>query len=271
MSLTFQAAAAVLAAGDDSFHVPGLEEFFPAPFLFEGTPFAVNRLIMVRLIAVVVLVLVFGLYARRAKLVPGRAQAGVEYLMDFVRKQIGYEIIGEEKADRYMPLLATLFFGVLFMNVTGVIPGLQIAATSVIGMPLVYALVAYVGFIAAGIREHGVLHFLRNQLMPKGMPWVLYILMIPIEFLSNFIIRPATLTIRLMANMIAGHLILVLCFIGTNFLYTGLSGVMGISLGTVTLVAGIAFVAFEIFIAALQAYIFALLTSIYISLSIEEH
>ena len=107
--------------------------------------------------------------------------------------------------------------------------------------------------------------------MPKGMPWVLYFLMIPIEFLSNFIIRPATLTIRLMANMIAGHLILVLCFVGTNFLYTGLSGVMGISLGTVTLLAGIAFVAFEIFIAALQAYIFALLTSIYISLSIEEH
>lgn len=170
-----------------------------------------------------------------------------------------------------MPLLATLFFGVLFMNLTGVIPGLQIAATSVIGMPLVYALVAYVGFIAAGVREQGVGHFLRNQLMPKGMPKVLYILMIPIEFLSNFIIRPATLTIRLLANMVAGHLILVLCFVGTNFLYTGMSGVLGITLGSVTLVAGIAFVAFEIFVGALQAYIFALLTSIYISLSIEEH
>lgn len=264
-------ATAVMASGDDSWHVPGLEEFFPEPFLFQGSPFEINRIVMVRLIAVVLLVVVFGLYARRAKLVPGRAQSGVEYLMEFVRKQIGQEIIGEEKADRYMPLLATLFFGVLFMNLTGVIPGLQIAATSVIGMPLVYALVAYVGFIAAGVREQGVGHFLRNQLMPKGMPKVLYILMIPIEFLSNFIIRPATLTIRLLANMVAGHLILVLCFVGTNFLYTGMSGVLGITLGSVTLVAGIAFVAFEIFVGALQAYIFALLTSIYISLSIEEH
>ena len=263
--------ATTLADGDNSWHVPGLEEFFPEPFLFEGTPFEINRLIMVRLIAVVILAIVFGLYARRAKLVPGRAQSGVEMLMEFARKQIGIEILGEEKADRYMPLLATIFFGVLFMNLTGVIPGLQIAGTSIIGMPLVYAVVAYVGFIVAGIKEQGLGHFFKNQLMPPGVPKVLYILMTPIEFLSTFIIRPATLTIRLLANMVAGHLILVLCFVGTNFLYLGMSGLPGIALGSVTLVAGIAFVAFEIFVGALQAYIFALLTSIYISLSIEEH
>ena len=276
--------ATTLADGDNSWHVPGLEEFFPEPFLncltiavvtkpflFEGTPFEINRLIMVRLIAVVILAIVFGLYARRAKLVPGRAQSGVEMLMDFARKQIGFEILGEEKADRYMPLLATIFFGVLFMNLTGVIPGLQIAATSVIGMPLVYAVVAYVAFITAGIKEQGFGHFFKSQLMPPGVPKVLYLLMVPIEFLSTFIIRPATLTIRLLANMIAGHLILVLCFVGTNFLYLGMSGLPGIALGSVTLIAGIAFVCFEIFVGALQAYIFALLTSIYISLSIEEH
>ncbi len=273
MSLTFPAAAAasVQAAGDDLWHVPGLEEFFPAPFLFEGTPFEINRLILVRLIAVVVIVVIFGLYAKRAKLVPGRAQAGVEFLMDFVRKQIGHEIIGEEKADKYLPLLATLFFGVFFMNITGVIPGLQIAATSVIGMPLVYALVAYVGFITAGIKAQGAGHFFRNQLMPPGMPKILYVLMVPIEFLSTFIIRPATLTIRLLANMVAGHIILVLCFVGTHYLYLGMSGVLGFGLGSLTLVAGMAFVAFEIFIASLQAYIFALLSAVYISLSIEEH
>lgn len=273
LSLTFPAAAAasILAAGDDLWHVPGLEEFFPEPFLFVGTPFEVNRLILVRLVAVVVIVLIFVLYAKRAKLVPGRAQSAVEYLMDFVRKQIGYEILGEDKADRYLPLLATLFFGVLFMNVTGVVPGLQIAATSVIGMPLVYALVAYVGFIAAGIRAQGVGHFFRNQLMPPGMPKILYILMVPIEFLSTFVIRPATLTIRLLANMVAGHIILVLCFVGTHYLYVGMGGFLGIGLGSLTFVAGIAFVAFEIFIASLQAYIFALLAAVYISLSIEEH
>lgn len=273
LSLTFPAAAtaSVQAAGDDLWHVPGLEEFFPEPFLFVGTPFEINRLILVRLIAVVAIVVIFGLYARRAKLVPGRAQAGVEFLMDFVRKQIGHEIIGEEKADKYLPLLATLFFGVFFMNITGVIPGLQIAATSVIGMPLVYAVVAYVGFIAAGIKAQGAGHFFRNQLMPPGMPKILYLLMVPIEFLSTFIIRPATLTIRLLANMVAGHIILVLCFVGTHYLYLGLGGLFGVGLGSLTLVAGMAFVAFEIFIASLQAYIFALLSAVYISLSIEEH
>ncbi|MGO1714273.1 F0F1 ATP synthase subunit A [Ancrocorticia populi] len=265
------ASATTLADGDSSWHVPGLEEFFPEPFLFEGTPFEINRLILVRLIAVVLLAIVFGLYARRAKLVPGRAQAVVEFGLDFVRKQIGHEIIGEEKSDRYMPLLATIFFGTLFMNLTGVIPGLQIAATSVIGMPLVYAVVAYVGFIVAGIKEQGAGHFFKNQLMPPGMPKVLYLLMTPIEFLSTFIIRPLTLTIRLLANMVAGHMILVLCFVGTNFLYTGMGGAAGIGLGSLTLVAGIIFVAFEIFIGALQAYIFALLSAVYISLSIEEH
>lgn len=265
------ASATTLADGDSLWHVPGLEEFFPEPFLFEGTPFEINRLIMVRLIAVVLLAIVFGLYARRARLVPGRSQSAVEMLMEFARKQIGFEILGEEKADRYMPLLATIFFGTLFMNLTGVIPGLQIAATSVIGMPLVYALVAYVGFITAGIKEQGLGHFFKSQLMPPGVPKILYLLMVPIEFLSTFIIRPATLTIRLLANMIAGHLILVLCFVGTNFLYLGMSGLPGIALGSVTLLAGIAFVAFELFVGALQAYIFALLTSIYISLSIEEH
>ncbi|MGO1590381.1 MAG: F0F1 ATP synthase subunit A [Ancrocorticia sp.] len=260
-----------LAAGDDLWHVPGLEEFFPEPFLFEGTPFEMNRLILVRLVAVVILALIFGLYARRAKLVPGRAQATVEFGLDFVRKQIGHEIIGEDKADRYMPMLATIFFGVLFMNLTGVIPGLQIAATSVIGMPLVYAVVAYLGFIVAGIRAQGAGHFFKNQLMPPGMPKILYILMIPIEFLSTFIIRPLTLTIRLLANMVAGHMILVLCFVGTNFLYLGMGGASGIALGSLTLIAGMVFVAFEVFIASLQAYIFALLSAVYISLSIEEH
>lgn len=263
--------ATYLADGDELWHVPGIEEFFPEPFLFQGTPFEINRIVMVRLIAVLLLTIVFGLYARRARLVPGRSQAAVEMLMDFTRKQIGQEILGEEKADRYMPVLASIFLGTLFMNLTGVIPGLQIASTSVIGMPLVYAVVAYIAFIAAGIKEQGLGRFFKSQLMPPGVPKVLYILMTPIEFLSTFIIRPATLTIRLMANMIAGHLILVLCFIGTNFLYFGLSGLPGIALGSVTLVAGIAFVGFEIFVGALQAYIFALLTSIYISLSIEEH
>ncbi|WP_338401762.1 F0F1 ATP synthase subunit A [Flaviflexus huanghaiensis] len=259
------------AAEESGFHAPTLDEFFPEPYLFEGTPFAINRIIMARLIAVAVLATIGILYARRAKLVPGRSQAAFEFVLDFIRQSIGHEVIGEEKAARYLPALATLFLGVFFMNITGIVPGLHIASTSLVGMPIVYALFAYVMFIAAGIRIHGVGGYFKSQLMPAGVPWPIYILMTPIEFLSNFIVRPATLVIRLLANMVVGHLLLVLTFAATHALYFSVGGLGGLLGGTVTLAAGVAVVVFEILVAGLQAYVFALLAAVYLALSIEEH
>lgn len=168
-------------------------------------------------------------------------------------------------------MLATIFIGILFMNLTGVIPGLQIAGTSLIGMPLIYAAFVYVGFLYAGMKERGIGRFFKEQLMPPGVPWPLYFLMVPLEFLSTFILRPITLTVRLLANMVAGHFILVLCFLGTHYLYFTISGAFGTVLGSLTLLAGVIFVAFELFVGALQAYIFAMLAAAYISLSISEH
>ncbi|MDO4887483.1 MAG: F0F1 ATP synthase subunit A [Actinomycetaceae bacterium] len=255
-------------SAEDGFHAPALDEFFPDPILFAGTPFEINRIILVRLISTVALVAILVLYSRRAQLVPKRAQGTVESLLEFSKRQIGEEILGE-KARPYQPLLATIFLGILFMNITSVIPGLQIASTSIIGMPLIYAAVAYVAFIVAGIRANGAGHFFKEQLFPPGVPKPIYILMTPIELLSTFIIRPLTLTVRLLANMVSGHLLLVLCFVGTHYLYLQMSGGLGIVLGSVTLLGGIAFTIFETFVAALQAYIFALLSAAYISLSID--
>lgn len=229
-----------------------------------------NRIILIRLIAAVVLALVLIWYARRRQLVPNRRQSAVEMLLDFSRVQIGHEIIGKENAERYQPMLLTIFLGILFMNITGVIPGLQIAGTSLIGMPLIYAIFAYVGFIVAGIKEKGAGAFFKDSLMPAGVPWPIYFILTPIEFLSTFIIRPLTLTVRLLMNMVAGHLILVLFFVGTHFLYFQLSGVVGIASGTLAIMGGIAFLIFEIFVGALQAYIFAMLSAIYVSLSISK-
>lgn len=103
------------------------------------------------------------------------------------------------------------------------------------------------------------------------MPWVLHIMLVPIEILSTFIVRPVTLAIRLMANMLAGHLILVLLFSATNFFFWQLNGWTALS--GVTVLAGVVFTAFELFIVGLQAYIFALLVSVYIDLSLhaDEH
>ncbi len=270
MSMNTLAGLTAGMSSGDGFTPPTVDELFPAPILFAGTPFEINRVILIRLLAVLVLSILLLVYSRRAKLIPGRAQNAVEMLLDFSKVQIGEELIGP-KAKPYQPMIATIFLGVLFMNITGIIPGLQIAGTSVIGMPLVYALAAYVTFIAAGIRAHGVGGFFKSQLFPSGVPWLIYLLMTPIELLSNFVLRPITLAIRLLANLVAGHFLLVLCFLGTNALYFSMGGPMGIALGTATLLGGIIFTVFEGFVACLQAYIFALLTAAYISLSIEEH
>lgn len=261
-----------LAGGGEGFVPPSLEhEFASPPIFFEGTVFEMNRVLMVRLIAAVVLALILIWYARRRQLVPNRRQAAVEALLDFSKTQIGEEILGKENAPRYQPMLMTIFFGTLFMNLTGVFPGLQIAGTGLVGMPLIFAIYSYLGFIIAGMRTRGGLHFFKEQLMPAGVPWPLYVIMTPIEFLSTFIVRPLTLTVRLLMNMVVGHLILVLCFVATHFLYFELSGVLGVGFGTLTLAGGIVFTIFEVFVGALQAYIFAMLSAAYISLSISEH
>lgn len=261
-----------LTGGGEGFVPPSLEgEFNPPALLFQGTPFELNRIVLVRMIAAVFLAFVLIWYARRKQLVPNRRLAAVESLLDFSKVQIGEEILGKDRAHRYQPLIMTIFLGTFFMNITGVIPGLQIAGTSLVGMPLIFALFAYFGFIIAGMRERGGLRFFKEQLLPSGLPWPIYIIMTPIEFLSTFILRPVTLTMRLLMNLVAGHLILALCFVGTHYLYFTLSGVLGGVTGTVTFIGGLAFMCFEIFVAALQAYIFAMLTASYISLSISEH
>ncbi|MDO5025491.1 MAG: F0F1 ATP synthase subunit A [Trueperella sp.] len=248
---------------------PTLEhEFDPAPIFFVGTPFEMNRILLIRMIAALFVLLICVLYARRAKLVPGRSQALAEGLFNFSLVSVSKEILGEEDGRKYAPIIMTIFLGVLFMNITGVIPGLQIAATSLVGMPLIYALFATVSFIAAGIKRNGFGKFFQAQLAPSGLPKPIYLLLVPLEFLSTFIIRPMTLTIRLLANMVAGHFILVLCFTGAHFLYFQLSGALALGTGTLALIAGVVFVLFELFVGAIQAYIFALLASTYILLSV---
>ena len=259
------------AEGESGFHAPSISDFFPPPILFEGTYFEFNRVQMIRVIAAVVLVLLMVLAARRATLVPGRAQNVVELLLDFVRINVAEEILGKERAHKYVALLTTMFFAILAFNITGVVPGLNLAGTSLIGLPVVLALWVYVMYLGAGVKEQGVGGFLKSSLFPPGVPPFMYVLLTPIEFLTVFILRPATLAIRLMANMVAGHLMLVLTFSATNYFLLEAAPSMK-AFGAVTLVSAIALTLFEVFVAALQAYIFVVLTAVYINLSVEaEH
>lgn len=257
------------ASGDGGgFIPPSISEFFPAAIFGEGQIWEFNRIILVRVIAAIVLVMLFVMAARRAKLVPSRGQNVAEMALDFVRVQIVEEILGEN-ARKYLPMLTTMFFAILAFNMTGVIPLLNIASTSLVGMPILLALWTYFMYLTSGVKKFGFFGYLKNSLFPPGIPWPLYILITPIEILQVFIFRPATLALRLTANMIAGHLLLVLCFITANFFFFQAAGAMK-GMFVVGVAAGVVFTLFEILVAGLQAYVFTLLSAVYISMAIEE-
>jgi F-type H+-transporting ATPase subunit a len=260
-----------LAGGETGeFSPPTIAEFFPSAILFEGTIFEMNRIVLIRLLAVLALFLVFYFGTRRMTVIPGRFQGAVEMALDLVRNGIARDVLGEKDGKRFLPLLTTIFFLVLFMNLTGVIPGLNIAGTSVIGMPLVLAVASYIAFVYAGLRKHAGT-FLKNSLFPPGVPWPLYLIVTPIELVSTFVLRPVTLTLRLLMNMVVGHFLLVLFFSATHFfvLYAGdIKALFGIG----TIAFGIVFTFFELLVALLQAYVFTLLTAVYLQLALaEEH
>ncbi|SFR98191.1 ATP synthase F0 subcomplex A subunit [Agrococcus baldri] len=264
----------------EPFHPPSLADFFPQVFLFaeptipwfeDDSPiFGINRIMLVRFIAAIALILIFVLGTRKMRLIPTRGQSLIEMGLGFVRDGIAYDLLGEKDGKRFLPLLTTIFFMVLAMNLTGVIPFLNIAGTSVIGVPLVLAIVSYLAFIYAGVKKHPGAFF-RNSLAPAGVPWFLYIIVTPLEFISTFLLRPITLTLRLMMNLLVGHLMLVLFFAATHFFLFSLGGGF-IALGAGTLVFGFAFTVFELLVCVLQAYVFAILTAVYIQLALaEEH
>jgi F-type H+-transporting ATPase subunit a len=264
----------VKASGSGSgFQGPSIDDFFPPVILFAGTPFALNRIMLIRLLVVVALVLVLWLGTRRMKLIPTRPQVAIEFVLGFVRNSIVNETLGEKDGKRFMPVLMTIFFLTIGMNLTGIIPGLQIAGTAVIGLPLLMAAVAYVLFIYAGVRKHSW-RFFKDALFLPGVPWPLYFLLTPVELFSTFILRPITLTLRLLMNMIAGHMLLALCFSATSFFFFTVlaNGQLIGLLGFGTLVFGVAFTVLELFVAVLQAYVFTILTAIYIQMAVaDEH
>lgn len=259
------------ASEGGGFVPPSLAEFFPPAILFGGTPFEINRVMAIRLLMTGVLIGFFFLALRNPKIVPRGIQNAGEIALDFVRVQIADEILGKTNGRRFLPIIASIFFMVLVMNMTGVIPLLNISSNAVVGAPLVLAVLAYVTFNYAGIKQKGFGGYLKSSTIVPDLPLPLHLLVAPIEFLSTFVLRPVTLTIRLLANMLAGHILLVLFFSATSYFLFESSAILKV-VGPFTLVVGFAFTLFEILVAFLQAYIFALLTAVYIDLATaDEH
>ncbi|WP_241897261.1 F0F1 ATP synthase subunit A, partial [Brevibacterium epidermidis] len=210
-------------------------------------------------------------WAKRMKLVPGRFQSSLELAMEFVTVGIAEDTMGKEKAKKFMPLIVALFFGILFWNVTKLIPFLNMPGTGVIGLPLVATLAVYITYHWAGIAQKGLGRYLKDALVLPGVPPAMHILLIPIEFITKFITQPFTLAIRLFANMMVGHLLLVLCFSATSFfLFDASNGFQFFSI--LTFAGGMFVFLLEMLVVVLQAYIFALLACVYINSAIsEEH
>ena len=228
-----------------------------------------NRIMIIRVVVALIVILVFWLGTRRMRIVPTRFQAAIEYLLA-VPRNIATDLLGEKDGARFLPLLTTIFFVVISANFTGIIPPANIASTSLIGLPIILAVVSYVTFIYAGIKKHPGAFF-KNSLFPSGVPWYLYFIVTPIEFVSTFILRPITLTLRLLMNMLVGHLLLVLFFLATHFFFFNVGGFSAL-FGVGTLAFGFVFTLFEILVAVLQAYVFTLLTAVYLQLALaDEH
>jgi F-type H+-transporting ATPase subunit a len=248
------------------FHAPSLTDFFPPAVLFEGTPFELDRLMLIRILMTAVLVVVMVLAFRSPRIVPRGLQNVAEIGLVFVKEQICDEVLGKESGRKFFPLIATIFFTVLFLNFSGVVPGLNISSNARIGMPLVLAVIAYLTFNYVGIKKYGFLNYMRSSIVVPNVPAALHVLLIPIEFVSTFILRPFTLTVRLMANMLAGHIMLVLFFSATWFFLFDATSWMKV-FSPFSLLAGLGFTLFELLVIFLQAYVFALLTAVYIGLA----
>ena len=240
--------------------LPPVNELFEfPPFLFEGTPFAFNRVALLTLLASLLAATLFLVAFRSPKLVPGKLQSACEGLVQFVREQIAVEVMGHDGV-KWVPLLTTIFLFVWMNNLFEILPFINFPPTSRMALPAMLAVFVYILFVFMGFKSQGF-GYLKNTLFPPGAPKLLYVLLTPIEFISTFIARPLTLAVRLFANLLAGHIILTLIFITIHsFLTFG----PGLPIGIVALVAAPLLIGFELVVGLLQAYIFTILTAVYI-------
>lgn len=244
--------------------------FFWDPIWFEGTPFEINRVVLLTLLASLLCVGFFLAGVRKKALVPKGIQNITETGYLFVKDQIAIDIIGPEGV-KYAPYLASVFFFIFFNNILEIIPGINFPTPSRMAIPAVLALTTYVIFNVVGIMKQGPIRYFKDTLFPPGVPGAIKPLLAIIELFSVFVIRPATLAIRLLANMMAGHVLLTIFFLFTHDLLIENFKPFTAPLGLVTLLVACALILFEMLVISIQAYIFTLLTAFYISESIHGH
>jgi F-type H+-transporting ATPase subunit a len=268
-----------VAAAEEEFTPPGPGDFNLPPigghdtieFLGQSHYLGVTKPMLQLVLASVIVFVFFYMASRKRAMVPGKMQFVGEQAYGFVRNSMGRDIIGSHDFMRFVPYLFALFFFILLNNVFATIPFLQFPTLSRSGMVYGLAGMSWVIYNAVGIKKHGFGGYLKHQSVPPGVGGPILLLLVPLEFLSNIIVRPITLALRLFANMLAGHLLLILFALGGEYLLVhGAAAVKPVGILAWLLFILIAFL--ELLVQFLQAYVFVLLNAMYISGAIsEEH
>jgi len=260
----------------DSFHLPvalGGHLHVPQPFEAVGIPFHLTKFMVVELIAAILILIIFIPLARRiARGGPpkGRFWNFFEVMLVFMRDEVARPAIGKHDADRFLPYIWTVFFFILFCNLMGLVPWMG-SPTGALGCTGALAIIAFITCIGAGMLRFGPVGYVLGQVPAMDLPFVLAIFLKPMILaieIVGLVIKHFVLAVRLLANMFAGHLVLavIILFIGET---AGLVIWYGVMPASVLGALGISLL--ELFVAFLQAYIFAFLSALFIGMAVHQH
>lgn len=237
---------------------PPISHVVEWPTLFGSGAFAVNKVIILMWVSAALSFSVFFLGSRKQALVPTGVQNVAESAVDFVENGIIMETIGPDGL-KYTPFLLTLFTFILSCNIWGLMPGIQMPVNARIAVPAFLAVLVWAVYHVTGIMSQGPVKYFISATIPPGVPKAIIPLVFFIELMGILITRPLSLAVRLFANMIAGHLLLVTFAVLCQALWEVTK--VGAALPFALLVF---LSAFEILVAFLQAYIFTILAAVYI-------
>lgn len=259
--------AAVAVAAEEGFTPPG-----PGDFELPAIAVGVTKPMLLLVLSAVLVLGFFVVASRQRAMVPGKLQFAGEQAYGFVRNGIARDVIGSHDFMKFVPYLVSLFFFVLINNLFGIIPLLQFPTFSRSGYAYGLAALTWLLYNGVGVARHGPLGYLKHQSVPGGVRGPILALIIPLEFVSNIVVRPVTLALRLFANMFAGHLLLILFTLGGEYLLLESGNLMYAPVGAISFLLAVAISFLELLVQLLQAYVFTLLTAMYVSGALaEEH
>jgi F-type H+-transporting ATPase subunit a len=238
------------------------------PIIFGGDLLGVNKVVILMWLSVILVFAFFFVASRKQQLIPAGVQNVAETTVDFIRDGIILQTMGEEGLF-YTPLLLMMFSFIFVCNIWEVIPVAQMPVNARIALPMFMALLVYVMYHFVGIKRQGFGGYLKSSLVPPGVPKAILPLLVFIELITMLITKPLSLCVRLFANMFAGHLLLITFSIISATLFAVQWQIVILPFSAFLLFA---LTGFEVLVAFLQAFIFTILTAVYIGQSMHpEH